>query len=54
MKWADANREIFDEYLAAGDTFGMEITIKDAKDYGIDTSQMEQELRTFKNEDKIQ
>lgn len=54
MKWADANREIFDEYLAAGDTFGCEVTIADAKAYGLDTSQMEQELRTFKNEDKEQ
>lgn len=51
MKWEDANREIFQEYLEAGDTFGMEITIKDAKDFGIDTKDMEQTLRDYKNTD---
>lgn len=51
MKWADANREIFDEYLEKGDIFGCEITIKDAKDYGIDTSEMEQALRDYKKGD---
>lgn len=49
--WESVNKEIFQEYLEAGDTFGMEITIKDAKDYGLDTSEMEQTLRDYKNTD---
>lgn len=51
MKWVDANREIFDEYLEVGDIWGCEITIADAKQFGLDTTDMETALKAFKRED---
>lgn len=50
MSWETANREVFDEYMAAGDIRGCQAAIEDAKLFGVSTTEMEQELIKLQND----
>lgn len=52
MKWADANREIFNECIVEGNYQSAQAAIDDAKLMGIDTTDMEIILKAAKEEEK--